>query len=216
MLSLSLSLSLTHSVALDMHTHTQTEFSTIIIQHLGTPGYCAPEIYMSHKYGTECDMWSFGCILYILLCGYPPFDHDDDDAAARETVEGYYTFDGDEWSDKKLAIDLVRGLLELDQWKRLTASGALKHKWMSIDRKSLSGKHMTGSIANLKKYLARRRWKKAQSAVRASLRLSRKSRRSSASSSSNDKKHNSLNKLKNVVDAALDQVKLKEESKTNE
>ena len=39
---------------------------------IGTYYYMAPEIFAG-EYDEKCDVWSLGIILYIMLCGHPPF-----------------------------------------------------------------------------------------------------------------------------------------------
>jgi len=86
----------------------------------GTPNYISPEV-LAGNYGVECDLWSAGCILYILLCGYPPFYGDDDQEILQMVAKAKFDFDGEEWDEiSKEAKDLIKKLICKPE-KRLTA-----------------------------------------------------------------------------------------------
>jgi calcium-dependent protein kinase len=95
----------------------------------GTPYYISPEV-LAGNYDVSCDMWSAGCMLYILLCGYPPFYGDDNQEILAMVQKGIFDFDGEEWDDvSNDAKDLIKKLITRPE-KRLTAEEALQHKWV--------------------------------------------------------------------------------------
>jgi len=86
----------------------------------GTPYYISPEV-LAGNYDKSCDLWSAGCILYILLCGYPPFYGDDDQEILKSVSKGKFDFQGEEWDDvSKEAKDLIKKLIAKPE-KRYTA-----------------------------------------------------------------------------------------------
>lgn len=58
----------------------------------GTPGYIAPEIVAGAGYGKEVDYWSIGIILYIMLCGFPPFYNDNNQKLFEAITSCTYEF----------------------------------------------------------------------------------------------------------------------------
>lgn len=82
----------------------------------GTAYYIAPEVINDSKYTEKCDVWSSGVILYILLCGQPPFNGADDQEIIDCVKEGVYNFDAPEWENVSLeAVDLIKKMLCVDQ-----------------------------------------------------------------------------------------------------
>ncbi|KAK3796842.1 hypothetical protein RRG08_015004 [Elysia crispata] len=101
-----------------------------------TPYYVAPEVLGPEKYDKSCDMWSLGVIMYILLCGYPPFYSNHGAAISpgmkKRIRNGQYEFPNPEWSRvSPEAKDLIRGLLRTDPDKRVTITQVMQNQWVS-------------------------------------------------------------------------------------
>merc|ERR1712230_328367 len=97
----------------------------------GTVGYTAPEIVKDERYSKSVDMWALGCVLYTLLCGFPPFYDESIQVLTEKVARGQYTFLSPWWDDiSKSAQDLVSHLLTVNPDKRYTIDEFLNHPWI--------------------------------------------------------------------------------------
>ncbi|KAI9308753.1 kinase-like domain-containing protein [Cunninghamella echinulata] len=97
----------------------------------GTVGYTAPEVVSDQKYSKSVDMWAIGCVLYTMLCGFPPFYDESIRELTSKVVKGQYSFLSPWWDPiSKSAKDLVSHLLCVDPNERYTIDEFFKHPWM--------------------------------------------------------------------------------------
>jgi len=121
----------------------------------------APEVLQNKGYSSGAvDVWSSGVILYILLCGFPPFYEEELPALFDQILKGRYDFPSPWWDNvSEDAKDLVRKMLTVDPKKRISAADVLKHKWVA--GAAQSAVQLTTAQAQLKKYNVTRKFKKA-------------------------------------------------------
>ena len=81
---------------------------------VGTSYYVAPEV-LDGKYGFECDCWSLGVIMYVLLSGHYPFSGKKNSEIFPKIRGGPISFVYKEFSDvSESAKDLIMRLMERD------------------------------------------------------------------------------------------------------
>jgi serine/threonine protein kinase len=142
----------------------------------GSPGYIAPEVLTSVNtgpYDWQCDMWSLGVIVYILLGGYAPFEEPNDEALLFEKIKcADYEFHEEYWGPVSTdAKNLISSLLTIDPRKRLTAKQALKHPWLTASDAILETQDLGVNLTELKKFNAKRKFRAAVGTVIATQRL---------------------------------------------
>jgi calcium-dependent protein kinase len=129
----------------------------------GTPYYIAPEV-LNEKYDEKCDIWSCGVIMYILLCGYPPFNAESDQEILNKIKIGKFSFPEEEWENiSSEAKDLIISMLTFDPTKRFSAAECLNHNWLSdFSPKSTVDKNFSiKCLTNMKKFHAERKLQQA-------------------------------------------------------
>ena len=97
----------------------------------GTVYYCSPEV-VKDKYDFECDEWSCGVMMYILLTGYPPFVGESEDEIFDNILKQDLNLNVPQLKNiSESCKDLINQLLEKDANKRINAEDALKHDFFT-------------------------------------------------------------------------------------
>ncbi|KAI7906378.1 kinase-like domain-containing protein [Cokeromyces recurvatus] len=100
----------------------------------GSPGYVAPEVLLKKPYSYPVDIWGVGVITYTVLCGYQPFQGDDNIEMMDDIIHGRYEFHERYWRNvSPTARAFIRKCLSLDPNDRPTATEALNDIWMTGD-----------------------------------------------------------------------------------
>ncbi|XP_031669602.1 serine/threonine-protein kinase 33 isoform X2 [Oncorhynchus kisutch] len=105
----------------------------------GTPIYMAPEVINAHEYSQQCDVWSIGVIMYMLLCGEPPFIATSEERLFEMIKKGELHFVGPIWdSISDAAKKVLSCLLKVDPAHRITANELLDNPWITGDTNTLA------------------------------------------------------------------------------
>ena len=107
-----------------------------------------------------------GVICYVLLCGYPPFYDEDQRKLFKKIRDGKYEFHDEYWSSVSAgAKDLISKMLTVNQRERWSATQLLSHYWITAGDTELATHDLSGSIVQMKKFNARKRFRAAGNAV---------------------------------------------------
>eukprot|EP00357_Protocruzia_adherens_P012671 CAMPEP_0114998236 /NCGR_PEP_ID=MMETSP0216-20121206/15378_1 /TAXON_ID=223996 /ORGANISM="Protocruzia adherens, Strain Boccale" /LENGTH=473 /DNA_ID=CAMNT_0002362777 /DNA_START=37 /DNA_END=1458 /DNA_ORIENTATION=+ len=121
----------------------------------GTPQYMAPEAF-DGRYGTAGDMWSLGCITYLLLAGFPPFWGKRSETIYQKIRRCDFTYDFPCFEVVTAeAKDFISKLLVKNPQKRMSAIEALEHPWLHALRgplRSSSRKMTVRSFKTMKSF----------------------------------------------------------------
>lgn len=128
----------------------------------GSPGYIAPEIAQRRAYGKPSDVFSLGVIFYILICGYQPFHHPNNTILIEMSKNPPCDFHSPEWDTVSDEVkQLIRGMMEVDQSKRLNLGDLLKSSWILDLNKTPSTLHKASTLVKMKEFNTQRKFRNA-------------------------------------------------------
>lgn len=79
----------------------------------------------------KTDLWSVGVLLYILICGRPPFDGKTNDELFSKINKAEFNFNGKEWDNMADAKNLIYQLLHYEPVERIDAFEAVNHAFFT-------------------------------------------------------------------------------------
>jgi serine/threonine protein kinase len=120
----------------------QLATNTIAQTPCGTTGYTAPEVFVcnhndniytnnSNSYSKAVDIWSMGCVLYTIMCGFPPFYDENIEVLTDNVTKGRFTFLQPWWDEISAdAKDLISKMLNINPDQRITIEEIWQHPWI--------------------------------------------------------------------------------------
>jgi len=135
----------------------------VLTTKAGTPYYVAPQV-LAGKYDQLSDLWSCGVIMYVILCGYPPFYGETDADVLTKVRLGNFTFNAADWKNvSEDAKNLIRLLLKMNPRDRYTAEQSLNHVWVKNKApKAVANADIgSGMVENLRGFRSGNKLKKA-------------------------------------------------------
>lgn len=125
----------------------QTKKASNLKTPCGTAGYTAPEVIhcgvdskkrfksstsKSNYYSKAVDIWSLGCFLYTVLCGFPPFYDEDHLVLTQKIIKADFVFLEPWWDEiSSDAKDLITKMLVVNPEERITIEEIYQHPWMA-------------------------------------------------------------------------------------
>eukprot|EP01084_Bolivina_argentea_P176292 305097_1 len=100
----------------------------------GTIHFTAPEVLSSYDYNISADMWSLGVIIYLLICGFPPFfDNQGNEQKLFQIIKrAKFTFIKMYFDECHPSVkELISDLLKKRPIERLTAQEVRNHEWFT-------------------------------------------------------------------------------------
>ncbi len=128
----------------------------------GTPYYIAPEV-LKGSYTTQCDNWSMGVVMYIMLSGRPPFGGKNNNEILNNVLHGTFDFSATVWqSISSEAKDLISNLLQRQADVRFSAEEAFNHPWIQRQRDKEEQEHVipVDVIKNMSTYIDSQNFKR--------------------------------------------------------
>jgi calcium/calmodulin-dependent protein kinase I len=124
-----------------------------LTKQCGTPYFTAPEVILRRPYDERADMWSVGCITFLLLSGNLPFQASSQKELFRKIVSAEFDFDVDAWANvSQEGKNFLNELLLLNADERFTAEEARNHSWMLMPKKRLQNIDLSGAAKRIAEF----------------------------------------------------------------
>ena len=95
----------------------------------GSLYFAAPELLKANPYtGPEVDVWSFGVVLYVLVCGKVPFDDEVSSVLHEKIKQGHVEYPNHLSIE---VISLLSKMLVVEPSKRASLRQVIDHPWMN-------------------------------------------------------------------------------------